>query len=85
MSKPRRRGSPWRVLAQGGAERVSLECAGTEFDELVVGDWLHIERMSEQEWWMQIGGVVLGVTVLRDKRKRVRVMERKTGRQLEDE
>jgi hypothetical protein len=27
----------------------------TAFDELVMGDWFHFERMSDTEWWLRIG------------------------------
>lgn len=46
--------------------------ANTEFDELVVDRWLHIEQMDTGKWWMNVGGVVLWVDVDRDGRpKRV--------------
>jgi hypothetical protein len=45
-----------------------------EFDELVVGRWLHVEQMGPTVWWMNIGGVTVHVTVDRDGRPtRVRV------------
>ena len=34
----------------------------TEFDELVVGHWLHVEAMDHSTYWMSVGGVVLWVT-----------------------
>lgn len=34
----------------------------TEFDELVVGRWLHVEQMSDTDYWMDIGGLVVNVT-----------------------
>ena len=40
----------------------------TEFDELVVGQWLHIEQMGSGEYWMNIGGVTIDVTADRDGR-----------------
>lgn len=40
----------------------------TEFDELVVGRWLHIEQVGARVWWMAIGGVVVHVTADRDGR-----------------
>lgn len=40
----------------------------TEFDELVVGQWLHVEQMSTGVWWMNVGGVTLWVTADRDGR-----------------
>lgn len=43
---------------------------GTEFDELVVGSWLHVEQMNARQWWMNVGGVTLWVTADRDGRPR---------------
>lgn len=42
--------------------------AGTEFDELVVGRWIHVEQMDVGRWWMAIGGLVVWVQVDRDGR-----------------
>lgn len=42
--------------------------AHTEFDELAVGSWLHIEQMDNRVWWMNIGGVTVHVTADRDGR-----------------
>ena len=48
----------------------TVELPGTEFDELVVGHWIHLEQMNPRQWWMSIGGVVLWVTADRDGRPR---------------
>ena len=40
----------------------------TEFDELVVGQWLHVEQMDSGVWWMNVGGVTLWVRADRDGR-----------------
>lgn len=45
----------WRVLAQGNNGQVSLAVDGTEFDELVVGDWLHLERLDFRTWALIVG------------------------------
>lgn len=51
-----------------------VELPDTEFDELVVDQWCHIEQMGNNYWWMNIGGVTLHVTADRDgKPKRVTV------------
>jgi hypothetical protein len=42
----------------------------TEFDELVVSHWLHIEQMNASLWCIDAGGVMLSVTVDRDGRPR---------------
>ena len=40
----------------------------TEFDEIVVGHWLHVEAMDHSTYWMNVGGVTLFVTADRDGR-----------------
>jgi len=40
----------------------------TEFDELTVGRWLHIEQMDHRVWWMNIAGITVHATVDRDGR-----------------
>jgi hypothetical protein len=70
----RRAGGRWRLLAHealphgasGQAHRV--EIPGAEFDELVVGRWIHIEQMDTGFWWMNIGGVTVHVKADRDGR-----------------
>lgn len=47
------------------------EFPGTEFDELVVGQFLHIEQMDTGYWWGSIGGVVIHVKADRDGRPKV--------------
>jgi hypothetical protein len=47
-----------------------LELPRTEFDELVIGDWLHLEQMDSGTWWMDIGGVTVWVRADRDGRPR---------------
>lgn len=44
--------------------------AGAEFDELVVGSWIHVEQMDTTVWWMNVGGVTINVSVDRDGRPR---------------
>lgn len=45
-----------------------LELPGTEFDELVIGRWIHLEQMDTGRWWMNIGGVTIWVDADRDGR-----------------
>lgn len=78
MKRLRRPGSPWRVLAweyTGKGEYAGAKVdigsdqhPGTEFDELVVGQWLHVEQMNATQWWMNVGGVTIWVTADRDGR-----------------
>lgn len=51
-----------------GEHRRHHHLPGTEFDELVVGSWLHVEQMDAGVWWMNVGGVTLTVRVDRDGR-----------------
>lgn len=45
---------------------VDIDLPNTDFDELVVGHWCHIEQMSVNTWWMDLGGIVLFVTTDKD-------------------
>lgn len=44
---------------------------GTEFDELVVGRWVHIEAMDTGLWWADLGGVTVHVKADRDGRPKI--------------
>ena len=70
MRRLRRAGTPWRVLAHhpDGTTSHDTESDQTEFDELVVGRWLHVEQMDTGSWWADVGGVTLLVRVDRDGR-----------------
>ena len=84
----RRAGSPWRILVhRAGGDRAAFDVTGdaadttahtvlpgTEFDELVVGRWIHLEQMDTGVWWCNFAGVTVNVSVDRDGRpKRVDV------------
>jgi hypothetical protein len=36
------------------------------FDELVLGDWLHVERMNHRTFWMRLGERVFDITIAKD-------------------
>lgn len=55
-------GSKWRILAHSSAGSVGMEDQGT-FDELVVDDWLHIEQMDDDVWWLRVGDARVMVTL----------------------
>lgn len=62
-------GRTWRILAQddkGARLEVSSLFHPIEFDEVVVGKWLHVERMDTNQWWIQVGDAMIDVTVGRD-------------------
>lgn len=75
MSLPKRHrpGSQWRTLAhilasdgsavgpiKDSSERYP---AATEFDELVVDEWLHLEQMDSRIWSLRLGPLLISVTV----------------------
>jgi hypothetical protein len=58
----------WRFLARDwhnpGREVYHLTGDGrTWFDELVVGDWLHIEKIHGRRWWMQLGDAIIHIAL----------------------
>lgn len=64
--------SPHPEAVFDSTEHTVLE--GTEFDELVIGKWIHLEQMDTGRWWCNIGGVTINITADRDGRpKRVSV------------
>lgn len=62
----------WQRILDARAESIQRGYAtyqtieGTEFDELVVGKWLHVEQMDTGLWWMNVGGVTIHVKADRD-------------------
>jgi hypothetical protein len=68
---PRQRpGASWRFLAHrrpGSAITLnSTQFEPSEFDELVVGDWLHLEQMDTRDWWMQVGPLTINIHIRAD-------------------
>lgn len=59
-------GSTPQMAGGDGEYRRAQVLPGTEFDELVVGRWLHVEQMSSSVWWMNVAGISINVTVSRD-------------------
>lgn len=51
----------WRL----GTDTVKAE-APAGFDELVVGDWFHMEQMDTRFWWMRLGDVSWNIMIGRD-------------------
>jgi len=51
-----------RVLARREGEEIALADQGT-LDEILVDDWLHVERMDVNVRWPRIGDARLFVTV----------------------
>lgn len=55
-------GYKWRFNAPSQIN--DLEGNGLSyFDELVVDEWLHIEQMDDNNWWMRIGSLDIRVRV----------------------
>jgi hypothetical protein len=65
-------GLSWRILVRDWkAPRQNihdLSSDGTSwFDELVVGDWFHLEWMHGRTWWMRVGDASIYVTIPKEK------------------
>lgn len=61
-------GQAWRFLVRDwrhpDQEVHHLQGDGSSwFDELVVGDWLHIEWMQGRNWWMRLGDARISITI----------------------
>lgn len=90
--KKHRPGSLWRFLAHErvgkgyGAEiELKRDDKPTEFDELVVDDWLHVEQLDSCTWWMRVGPLVLHVSVgERGQAREVSVVEEDFGFDLNE-
>lgn len=65
---PARRAALRARLGKAAQEQDVTVLPNTEFDELVVGQAIHIEQMDSGRWWMSIGGVHLDITIDRDGR-----------------
>ena len=57
-----RPGSRWRLLARDGERNITAQNDGL-FDELVVDDWLHLEQMDDNTWWMRLGDARIDIKV----------------------
>lgn len=53
----------------GDAEAYTV-LEGTEFDELVIGRWIHLEQTDAGRWFLEVGGVVVNIAADRDGRPR---------------
>ena len=80
--KPKRKtaGKPWRVQSDSTGE----------FDELVVADWMHLERMDRRQWWMRLGQIEFDITIKADGQPRISVrngkfVERRQANMLEQD
>jgi hypothetical protein len=55
-------GTQWRLLTHDDVKTTEIKNKGI-FDELVVDDWLHIEQMDDNIWWLRVGDVRIVATV----------------------
>lgn len=44
----------WRSKFEADGEMREVR-GESGFDELAIGQWLHLERLDEREWWMRVG------------------------------
>jgi len=35
----------------------------TEFDELVIDEWFHLEMMSDRQYWMRVGALDISIEI----------------------
>ena len=61
----RKPGARWRLLAHRSQGELAIEDNGI-FDELVLDDWFHLERMQDRLWWMRVGDARILVTIEED-------------------
>jgi len=61
----------WRLHARDRGKDVDLR--GKGFDELVVGQWFHLERMDKRFWWARIGDARIEVHIGKTGQVRVEV------------
>ncbi len=57
-----RTGARWRIRAKDGERTFEAENDGV-FDELVVDQWLHLEQMNDDTWWMRVGDARIDIKV----------------------
>jgi hypothetical protein len=67
-------GSIWRLLSRdaNGEEDLAVANRGI-FDELVVDQWLHIEQMTDNTWWMRVGDASIHIEVEGEGQVRVQI------------
>jgi hypothetical protein len=77
MSKPVSNvaGGTWRLLAHRGDEPFEAADIGV-FDELVVDEWLHVEQLDTNQWWLRVGDARILVRVTGDDQPAVVDVER---------
>lgn len=65
-------GTKWRFLAQEDEQPFEIIDRG-QFDEFVLDDWLHIEKLDTHHWWIRLGDADINVEIGEDGRARVDV------------
>ena len=53
-------GRKWFIRAKDEGKVIEYRDEGV-FDELYVDDWLHIEQMSDDSWWMRLGDASIDI------------------------
>lgn len=68
-------GATWSVSSSADAQgknATKVENKGV-FDEVKVDGWLHLERMTDNTWWMRVGQATLDIIVQPNGEAEVRV------------
>jgi hypothetical protein len=45
----------WRVQGGDAKAELNMNVSGVAFDEVVVGEWLHIEATGKDDYYMRLG------------------------------
>lgn len=45
----------WKLLVESPSGKENRFQGESGFDELVVDDWLHVEKMDAKVWWLRVG------------------------------
>ena len=57
-----RGGQRWRVTRQVNGQAQHIDNHGL-LDEVVVGDWLHLEKLDPGQWWLRVGDADVAITL----------------------
>jgi hypothetical protein len=52
----------WRILAHVSDGKIEITNQG-ELDEVVIGQWFHLERLDDNEWWLRVGDARILVSI----------------------
>lgn len=53
----------WTHVGDGPSSNDNIQKGDgkTVFDELVIDNWLHLEQMDDEHWWMRVGPISIRI------------------------